>query len=711
MEFQQFEIQLIKKFVRVKNISVLFLFLFLVTSISVSNANEVGKKDGIVRSEVKDSSVESLNPLARWSLNSCDTKINIAIGADQKLYIYQLKSAADGWNWTPRPSLFPLIERLDMDGVKYSTNWVYLSGTIDKKDGTRLTITFKNESPALELKSVWQAHKGPGPIHHAMFIKNNSGKMITIYEQESFELHVAGPDKQSNVVYISDDRGLPDETGVYRTPLTDNYTNTLQVSENQDWIPFLALETKKHGGMYFGWEWSVGRMAIKADGVGGANMKVGNRDDFKTDLYAGETFEVPPGFIGAYSGDLDDAGNSLHKYLFNYSVPVVLKKDKSYPKIEWNAFAATGKSLGSWDPVEKNYYPLIDDITPLGFEEVVIDIGWWSSYGKPKLGHIITDSIDWPSGMEAAAKYAHDRGLRFGLYDNKPELLTSESGIKERIREITYLINNLHADFYRSDMTAGPVIYGTFGKDQRAHYAEDVDYWSTKGLYDVLNSVQKSIPSFSWENCSGGGGIKDYGVLKIASKIFSQDTYFPINARRSFYDSSHILHSMQLACETGSSGAGQLTGSVYEFRSSSLGAFYWFPDAPNGGNGGPVWTAQHKADIKKAVETYKHRIRPLIRNANVYHIFPRPDDVVWDGVEYYDPASKKGVVYIFKPNSTINAQRIKLKGLNPKFTYKLTFEDGTNASSVLSGDTLMKSGVNVSLNGTFISELMFIEKN
>jgi len=66
-------------------------------------------------------------------------------------------------------------------------------------------------------------------------------------------------------------------------------------------------------------------------------------------------------------------------------------------------FAATGKGQGSWDPTEKKYYPFIDDIAPLGVEEVVIDIGWWSSYGKPKPGHIVTDAVDWPSGMAAAA--------------------------------------------------------------------------------------------------------------------------------------------------------------------------------------------------------------------------------------------------------------------------------------------------------------------
>ena len=93
----------------------------------------------------------------------------------------------------------------------------------------------------------------------------------------------------------------------------------------------------------------------------------------------------------------------------------------------------------------------------------------------------------------------------------------------------------------------------------------------------------------------------------------------------------------------------KLPGSVYEFRSSSMGAAYWHPDAPNGGNGGPVWSAQQKSQIKNAVATYKEKLRPLIRNADLYHIFPRPDGIHWDGTEYYDPSAKRGVAYLFKP--------------------------------------------------------------
>ncbi len=649
--------------------------------------------------------------VASWTLTTDDTKLTLGVGADQQLYVCELSNPAVDWNWTRTPSPLPLMSRADVGGTQHALKWTYQDGKVDSSDGDKLTIRFANRKLALELTSVWHARPGRGPVRHSLFLKNNSGGPITIYEQETFDIHLVGPQGDTNVCYINDDASLPDATGVYRDRLQPGYQKTLAVtSKDQDWIPYVVVDSQGKCGAYLGWEWSNGRIAMAADPASrGVRLRAGNRDDFRTDLAAGETFEVPPGFLGAYAGDLDDAGNSVRRYLCHYNMPERLKKDASFPKVEWNAFAATGKGQGSWDPTEKKYYPLIDDIAPLGFEEVVIDIGWWSSYGDP--GHIVTDAADWPRGMAAAADYAHARGMRFGLYDNEPELYTSESGKRERIGDISYLLTALHADFYRSDETAAPVIQGAFGAGHRAHYPEDVLYWSTKGFYEVIDTLYARFPTFLWENCAGGGRIKDFGASRRAAKIQNQDRYYPIDARRSFYDSSYVFPPMQLAALDGSWGECQAAGSVYEFRSSSMGAAYWHPDAPNGGNGGPVWSAQHKADIQRAVATYKNKLRPLVRNADLYHIFPRPDGMHFDGIEYFDPTAQRGVVYLFKPaeGNGLEGTRVKLRGVRPDARYRVTFEDGTNAAVEKSG-TELAAGIDVHLCGGLVSELMFFEE-
>ena len=225
----------------------------------------------------------------------------------------------------------------------------------------------------------------------------------------------------------------------------------------------------------------------------------------------------------------------------------------------------------------------------------------------------------------------------------------------------------------------------------------------------MLDTLYARNPTFLWENCCRRRNDQGFCALRRAAKIQNQDRYYPLDARQSFYDASFVFPPMQVAALVGAWSDWQATGSVYEFRSASLGAAYWHPDAPNGGNGGPVWSAQQKAQIKKAVATYKTKIRPLVRNADLYHIFPRPDGKHWDGIEYYEPAAKKGVVYLFKTVAGTDTVQVKLRGLRPDGRYRVSFEDGSNPAGERSGRELA-GGIGVTLRGELASELMFFEE-
>ena len=474
------------------------------------------------------------NSPLRWTLNTADTRLTVGVGADRSLTLYELRGP-DGWNWASAGSPIPLVGRIDVAGAQVAPKWSYRDATVEKNDGVKVTVTFVSADPAMELKSVWHAHEGPGPVRHTMFIINKSGKPVTIYEQESLDVHLVARGKNISISYIKNDASTPDKTGVYHESLVPGYRKVLPIAEGDGlFIPFVAVDHCGLSGIYIGWEWSIGRIAIACDGAPGrAALKAGNSDNFKTDLAAGETFEVPPGFIGAYKGDLDDAANSLHQYLFHHCMPAVLRNDPTYPKVEWNAFAATGQGQGSWQPAETKYYPLIDDIAPLGFEDVVIDINWWNGdtthRPHPPVGH----ARFWPKDMLAACEYAHEHGMRFGLYWNCNPPMTTTEGTQHRKDDFKCLHDKFHIDFYRTDSTAGPVLQtGGFGPKCRAHYAEDLGYWQTKGFYEVADWIQANVPSYDYENCSGGGSIKDYGVMQRAIRIQDQDRYYPIDARQ-----------------------------------------------------------------------------------------------------------------------------------------------------------------------------------
>ena len=122
-----------------------------------------------------------------------------------------------------------------------------------------------------------------------------------------------------------------------------------------------------------------------------------------------------------------------------------------------------------------------------------------------------------------------------------------------------------------------------------------------------------------------------------------------------------------------------------------------------------AWCAAQLAAARDAIALYKSRLRPLIRDAELFHISARPDGVHWDGMEYWDPARGQGVVFAFRGSEPAASEhRFVLAGLDARAMYRLHFEDGTSPDARLSGERLMSSGLPVALREPLTSELVFL---
>jgi len=83
--------------------------------------------------------------------------------------------------------------------------------------------------------------------------------------------------------------------------------------------------------------------------------------------------------------------------------------------------------------------------------------------------------------------------------------------------------------------------------------------------------------------------------------------------------------------------------------------------------------------------------------------------VNWDGVEYWDPARKKGVVYAFRGSVADEREhRFVLAGLEKDKRYRLHFEDGNVPDRDVSGSELMGDGLSVHLQEPLSSALVFL---
>ncbi|MGA2443606.1 MAG: alpha-galactosidase, partial [Tepidisphaeraceae bacterium] len=470
-----------------------------------------------------------------WTIATDDTKLTVGATATGQLCIYELSNRADGWNWTAEPSVFALLDKARVGSAVQDIHWKFKGATQDNADGQKLALRFVSETPSLELKSAWWARPGRGPVQHTIRITNRSRQPLTLFEQPSIHLDIAGrtDDGALSMWTFHSDGATPDRIGVYRNAVEPAFYRQVRTDPDGKFIPYAVLDAGGRHGVYIGIEWSYCRIAaVAADGrkPGGVRVRGGEFEGFKINIAPGETFEAPPAFVGAYRGDVDDAGNSLRKYLFHYNMPEVVRKDATYPKVQWNAFGATGDKPASWKSVQRKYYPLIDDIAPLGFEEVMLDVGWWKGgTGAPEPE---ADPVNWPSGMAKAAGYAHKAGMRFGLYWNKGEEMADREGRNRRMEHIRRLYHDYKADMWRSDLTGGPVV--------------SASYPSVRGFYAMLDQLSREIPNFQWENCCDGGRIKDFGAMKHSVKVFMTDTYAPEDVRQAFYDGSFAFPPAQL---------------------------------------------------------------------------------------------------------------------------------------------------------------------
>ncbi len=103
-------------------------------------------------------------------------------------------------------------------------------------------------------------------------------------------------------------------------------------------------------------------------------------------------------------------------------------------------------------------------------------------------------------------------------------------------------------------------------------------------------------------------------------------------------------------------------------------------------------------------------LRPLIREADLYHVAPRPDGVHWDGIEYFSAKLKRGVLYAFRGSTKQPTHRYRLSGLNRDSRYRLEFQDHPAGNFSASGEALMRVGIDVNLALPLSSDLVFFQE-
>jgi alpha-galactosidase len=231
-----------------------------------------------------------------------------------------------------------------------------------------------------------------------------------------------------------------------------------------------------------------------------------------------------------------------------------------------------------------------------------------------------------------------------------------------------------------------------------------VSYHATQAYYAIYGELRQRHPNLLLEVCNDGGRMVDFGSAAHGDYFSMTDAYDPLSNRRAFYDASYVLPPAMLEAYVKDYPAPRIENFHYVLRSGMLGWFSLMLDAS-------LWTRQQREAAQREFALYKSSLRPLIREADLYHVSERPDGAHWDGIEYYSSRLRRGVLYAFRGSSSdLPMHRFRLLGLNRGSRYKLSFQDNPAADREFSGEALMQMGVDVRLALPLSSDLIFFKE-
>ena len=670
---------------------------------------------------------------------------------------------ADGSTWKNRAA-DDKPRWVEIDGRRVSLLW-NSNPSLSRSDAHALLVVFECLDPHLRLTSEWQARAQIGPLEHQIRIENLDRREIWLPLLDSlrFDWRIE-PGEPLSAFFVEKGADTPSPVGTHRVAVLDgflwegtssSYADPLP-GEPREIIPFLLVERANpaQSGWYAGIEFS-GRTRLSLErsgealhGVVGLNPKPASAG---TRLRSGDTFESPTIFLGGATGGPDAVGNVLHRWERSVLLNPADWANPQYPVL-------TNNTWGSGMHVDEALaLRMLKDSAELGFEMLHIDAGWFRAVGD---WH--PDAKKFPRGLAPIAAQAHALNMKLGLWVDwtqaglskqpgalnvddpkvrnwlvadpsagwKPEEFKGQtidigaSAAREwAASELERLVTENHLDMLEHD---GYIVAQGCVRRDHPHTAPDpanlrirqvatwsmvessnstdVSYHASRAYYRLYSELRQKHPALLLEVCNDGGRMVDFGSAAHADYFSITDTYDPLSNRRAFHDTSYVLPPAMLETYVEKWPAPTIGNIRYMLRSGMMGWLSIMLDTT-------VWSPEQRHAAQQEFALYKSALRPLIRDADLYHISARPDGVHWDAIEYFDPARAAGVVYAFRGSIADESTHIfLLKGLRSDRNYRLRFHDQSSPDATVPGQQLLRSGLPVVLNAPYNSELIFLSE-
>ncbi len=450
-----------------------------------------------------------------------------------------------------------------------------------------------------------------------------------------------------------------------------------------------------------------------------------------------ETF-ITPDMLWTYSRQgAGGASRNLHAWARHYGV--------------YGGGAVNPTLLNSWEGAYFNFTTpvllgMIDDAAQMGLEMFVLDDGWFAmDYPRngddQGLGDWELNSRKIPEGIDYVASYAHQKGLKFGIWI-EPEMVSPKSNlaaahpdwvVRSPGREIYQARNQWVLDL--SNPQVQDFVFGVFDRTMqlssnidyvkwdcnRIVWSEGSDYLGTEqerfyiaycqGLYEVMRRIRAKYPEVLIQCCSSGGGRVDYGALNWFNECWTSDNTDGLTRAYIQYATSLVYP----ACIMGSH-----VSAVPNHQTGNITPLKFRFDMACAGRLGMELQPKHLSEADRAlaarcIDSYK-AYRDLVFGGDLYRL-ASPYDGPYYALMYVAPDRSRAVVFLYClsfRNRATDTHTFRLQGLDPARTYKVQELNvdhscfrGNGAS--FGGDFLMEGGFTPLLQQNYASAVFLLE--
>ena len=368
-----------------------------------------------------------------------------------------------------------------------------------------------------------------------------------------------------------------------------------------------------------------------------------------------------------------------------------------------------------------------------GIEMLVMDDGWFGKRNddNSSLGDWTVNEEKLPGGLKYLVDEVNKIGLKFGIWF-EPEMISPESELYRRhpdwaiaipgrvptrsrnqfvldltrdevvdyvYEAVASVLRSANVEYVKWDMNRQLTDLGSAGLEPDRQ--GELSFRYVMAVYQLQERLLQEFPNLLLENCSGGGGRFDPGMLYFSPQIWTSDDTDAVE-RLGIQEGTALVYPLSAMGAHVSDCPNHIVGRTTPFTTRGhvalAGTFGYELDITK-------ISQADREEIKEQVAMY-HRYNDLVRSGDYYRIASYAENHFYDCYEVVAKDRSEALVtfvqVLGRPNQ--KGRLIHIPGLDPERTYRVEGEDLT-----LTGGTLERAGLFVQdLHGDFRSKLIHI---